>query len=327
MLHRNARRFAGVLFCALLLQGLSGCATPPQTRALQQQPVPLQRTVRLDAVPYFAQELYQCGPATLAMTMNAAGLDTTPEALAPQIYLPGREGSLQIEMLAATRRHGLLAYTLRPRLADLLAEIAAGNPVLVLQNLAFNWWPRWHYAVAIGYDLDAGTLTLRSGAERAQRISLRTFEYTWQRGGHWALLTLPPDRIPATATEDIFLSAALALEQSRQTHAARAAYSAATRRWPQSFAAFVGLGNTAYALGNFTEAAIALRSAIALRPDSAIAHNNLADTLLQQNDAATALTHARRAVELGGGEPAFARTLHDIEAHIATQKRSTESAP
>jgi tetratricopeptide (TPR) repeat protein len=324
MLHHNARRFAGVLFCALLLQWLSGCATPPQTRALLQQPTLLPRTVQLDAVPYFAQELYQCGPATLAMTMNAAGLDMTPEVLAPQIYLPGREGSLQLEMLAATRRHGLLAYTLRPQLTDLLAEIAAGNPVLVLQNLAFNWHPRWHYAVAIGYDLDAGMLTLRSGPEPAQQISLRTFEYTWQRGGHWALLTLPPDRIPATATADSFLPAALALEQSRQPRAARAAYSAATRRWPQSFAAFIGLGNTAYALGDFAEAASALHAAIALQPDSAIAHNNLADTLLQQNDLDSALVYARRAVQLGGGQPAFTQTLREIEARIAASKPPEE---
>jgi tetratricopeptide (TPR) repeat protein len=259
------------------------------------------------------------------MTMNAAGLRTTPEALAPQIYLPGREGSLQVEMLAATRRHGLLAYTLRPQLADLLAEIAAGHPVLVLQNLAFNWWPRWHYAVAIGYDLDAGTLTLRSGPEPAQRIPLGTFEHTWQRGGHWALLTLPPERIPATATPDTFLPAALALEQSRQPRAARTAYRAATLRWPRSVAAFIGLGNAAYALGDFAAAATALRNAIALDPDSAIAHNNLADTLLQQNDLDTALAHARRAVQLGGDrQPAFAQTLRDIEARIAASQPSPE---
>jgi hypothetical protein len=36
-----------------------------------------------------------------------------------------------------------------------LREVAAGNPVLVLQNLSFAWAPVWHYAVVMGYDADA----------------------------------------------------------------------------------------------------------------------------------------------------------------------------
>ena len=128
--HRNARRLAGIFICALALL-LHGCATP-QTSALRHQfSTELPRQVELNEVPYFAQDAYQCGPATLAMVLGANGLNVAPEQLAPQIYLPGKAGSLQIEMLAATRRHGLLAYVLNPQLHDLLAEIAAGRPVIV----------------------------------------------------------------------------------------------------------------------------------------------------------------------------------------------------
>jgi len=76
----------------------------------------------------------------------------------------------------------------------LFTEIAAGHPVIVLQNLAFDWYPVWHYAVAVGYDLDAQEITLRSGRERRLQLPLGTFEDTWRRGGHWAMLALPPLR-------------------------------------------------------------------------------------------------------------------------------------
>ena len=82
-------------------------------------------------------------------------------------------------------------------LADLLAELDAGHPVLVFQNLALDWSPQWHFAVAVGYDLDSGDLILRSGTERRRVTRLSTFEFTWRRGDYWALVVLPPDRLPA----------------------------------------------------------------------------------------------------------------------------------
>jgi len=333
--HRNARNLAGVFFFIIISQLLTGCATPPQTQALltqlsSAQPPTLPTAIELTDVPYYAQELHQCGPATLAMAINAAGarvtsqknatpkLNVTPEQLVPQVYLPGREGSLQVEMLAATRRQGLLAYTLAPQLRDLLSEIAAGHPVVVLQNLALSWYPRWHYAIAIGYDLNAQTITLRSGPEQRQQLSLKTFEYTWARSNQWAILAMAPDQIPASATAEKYLDAALALESTEQTAAARSAYRAATLRWPDQFGAFIGLGNSAYKQRDFAEAETAFRKAITLRPDSAIAHNNLADTLMQQNQLDAALHFAETAVWLGGErEPAYAQTLAEIKTKLA----------
>ena len=139
---------------ALLLAALvSGCAAPQVAGLLERPPRDLPPSAEIATTPFYAQEDYQCGPASLAALLNHAGRDATPASLAPQVYLPARQGSLQAELLAATRRHGLLAYVLEPRLEALLREIAAGAPVLVLQNLALDWAPQWHYAVAIGYDL------------------------------------------------------------------------------------------------------------------------------------------------------------------------------
>ena len=62
--------------------------------------------VQLSSVPFYPQEAYQCGPAALAGVLGAAGVAATPSSLAPQVYLPGRQGSLQLELMAASRRAG-----------------------------------------------------------------------------------------------------------------------------------------------------------------------------------------------------------------------------
>src|SRR5690606_33493011 len=157
--------------------------------------------VELDRTPYFEQADFQCGPASLAMALGAAGIDVSPEALVGRVFVPGRQGSLQVEMIAAARRQGAVAVRIPGRLDALLQELAAGHPVVVLQNLSLPISPVWHYAVAIGYDLGREELLLRSGPMRRQRLALSTFELTWARGGHWAFVALAPGRLPATATE------------------------------------------------------------------------------------------------------------------------------
>ena len=183
----------------ILLFWLGGCATPQSQALLKLNSHHLPQQVELVEVPYYPQETHQCGPAALATVLNAGGSQVTPQDLTPEVYLPGREGSLQVEMLAATRRNGLLAYELSPRLEDMLREVAAGTPVVVLQNLGLSWYPVWHYAVVVGYDLEREEIILRSGRERRQLMQLTTFEHTWRRSGYWAMLAMPPDKLPQPA--------------------------------------------------------------------------------------------------------------------------------
>src|SRR5258708_19902683 len=96
------------------------------------------------------------------MVLVGGGKAIEPDALRAQVYLPDRHGSLQIEMLAAARRNGFVAIELAPNLSDLLAEIAAGNPVIVLQNLALDWYPPWHYPVPVRSDLPTHPLPFPS---------------------------------------------------------------------------------------------------------------------------------------------------------------------
>jgi tetratricopeptide (TPR) repeat protein len=296
---------------ALLLWALVGCATP-QTDALLQAPPALPPRAEVAGVPFFPQEQYYCGPAALAMALSWSGLPVTQEEAAAQVYTPGREGTLRSDMVAAARRNDRLAVPVT-RLRDLTAELAAGHPVVVFQNLGLGWFPVWHYAVAIGYDLDAGELILHSGLDERRATPLSTFERTWARGDHWGLVVLPPEELPAAADEIEVLRAAAGLEQAGRVGAAAAAYRALAARWPESLEAWIGLGNAAYAAGDLEEAEAAFRTATERHPDAAAAWNNLAHVLGATGRRAEALAAAQQAVRLGGpAAPTYRATLREV---------------
>uniref|UniRef100_UPI003568E200 PA2778 family cysteine peptidase n=1 Tax=Hydrogenophaga sp. TaxID=1904254 RepID=UPI003568E200 len=223
----------------------------------------------------------------------------TQEQLTPMVYVPGREGALQLEMLAATRRLGLVGYPLEPRLDKLLSEVASGQPVLVLQNLGLSFAPSWHYAVLVGFDRAREEVVLHSGTTARLRMSMRTFEYTWARSEHWALRVSAPDHIPASAEAETWTRAVAALERVDPA-AAHTAYAAALRRWPQDRISLLGLGNTAYAQGQLARAEGAYDMATRVHPDFADAWNNLAQVRLERGRLPLARQAIERALALGG---------------------------
>ena len=307
----NARLTAGVLLCGVAF--LAGCSSlVPQTAALREGlPQGLPERVELAAVPFCPQSEYQCGPAALATALAASGAKVTPEELVPQVYLPERKGSLQVEMLAAARRHGMLSYVLAPSFEALLREIAAGNPVIVLQNLGF--FTGWHYAVAVGYDYPRGQLILRSGTTERETLPFPMHEFVWKRSGYWAMVALPPERIAATADESRWLGAIVATE--RVAGAQTLAYRQFLQRWPANAAAAVALANVHYKSGQLQQAEAVLREALEHNPDSVIALNNLAQTVSDQGRSREALPLIERAATAGAGGP-YAAAVEDTRRGI-----------
>lgn len=302
-------RFA--LAAAVLL--LAGCsALIPQTIALRTDwPAGVPRQLELTQVPFFPQAEFQCGPAALAMAMAYAGASVRPEALVGEVWLPARQGSLQREMLAAPRRHGLVGYPLAPSYADLLRELAAGHPVLVLQDVG-PVLPEWHYAVVNGFDYASGTLLLRSGLQARQEMPFSYFERTWRAGGYWAMVVTRADEIPATATESRWREALAGLSRAGAGEVAVGAWRAALARWPHSLAVAVGLANALHAAGALQEAVRVLQAALRRFPQSEVLMNNLAQTLSDQGRHAEALAvieHARDPLSPFAGEVRSTRAL------------------
>jgi tetratricopeptide (TPR) repeat protein len=223
-------------------------------------------------------------------------------------------------MLAAARRHGMVSYLLAPKFEDMLREIAAGNPVIVLWNQAPVG--TWHYAVAVGYDYEKGKLILRSGGTERQAVPFAIHELLWMRSGYWAMVAVPPERIPATAAEAQWLSSVAALEHN-DAPAARIAYQTFIKRWPDNTNAEIGLANSYYALGDLKQAEGVLRKAAARDPSSEIVLNNLAQTLSDQNRDEEALPVIDKAVALKGPHAeAVEQTRKAILGRLAAKRKN-----
>ena len=304
---------ARLVACALcLLTYLGGCATSPQTRLLLDNPPDIPPQVELTDVPFFPQQQYHCGPSSLASIINYRGTPVEPDQIAQMIYVPGLKGSLQIEVEAATRQFEMLPVQLDGKLESLLREIAAGNPIFVLQNLGLDAVALWHYEVVVGYDFDERVFILRSGVNARVSRSFAVFEKTWQRADHWALAVVSVDSIPATASADAYLDAVIGMEQVGRIESANHAYSTALRRWPENLLASTGLGNTFYAMGEFVDAEAAYRSALMIDPQKAEVWNNLAYTLAQLGRHESSIDAIGRALELEPDNQNFKDSYNEI---------------
>lgn len=263
-------------------------------------------------VPFYLQQSHQCGPAALAMILNWSGSNVTPEEISGEIFTPGRRGSLQPMLVSVSRYHSRLPYGIRDFEA-LIQEVAAGHPVVVLQNLGLSWYPLWHYAVVIGYDIEKQIVILHSGKVFRKETGWSLFNRTWERADNWGLVVLPLDELPASADEESYLETVLTLEAVGKYEEASIAYKTALRRWSKSLTATMGLGNSLCVLGHLREAEEAFRSAVSLCPASGDAYNNLATVLAQQKRYDEAMDAAHKAIRLGGpNESMYHETLREI---------------
>lgn len=299
--------------CATLLVG--GCAvTGPAIPDAALSSLPT--GVELDATPFFPQRDYQCGPAALATVLAAAGVAVEPDELVADVYLPGRSGSLQAELVAATRQRDRLAYLTTPTLESLFAQLAAGRPALVLLKTGFGPWPGWHYAVVIGYDVSSGKVLLRSGTEARLELSFAQFTAAWHRAGRWAMVVVEPGALPADPELHRYMQAAAGLEAVGRRGSAARAYRAAALAWPDEPLPRVGLANLAFAEGELGTAERELRIAAERAPADVTVRNNRAVVLRAMGCTDSARREAEAAVALAAAGPHAAEvgaTLREID--------------
>ncbi|ATX78918.1 Tetratricopeptide repeat-containing protein [Mariprofundus aestuarium] len=316
----NARLLAGICLITLLF---SGCAAKQSAALMHEKPAGISTSASVSDVPFFPQLDYQCGPASLAMALSHAGTSVSPDELRGKLFIPGKQGSLQVEMMALPRGYGQLAYLLAPHLSDILREIEAGHPVIVFQNLGLSLAPQWHYAVVTGFDLAEESITLHSGDTPDYRIPLSTFEHTWVRAGSWAMVVQPAGSFPAGAEESSYLRAAVNLEQAGFTEAALKSYEAAVTRWPESLSAWMGLGNIRYALADLNGAAEAFVRAAEAHTSAAEPLNNLAQVQMEQGHFDEAMQAVEQAVRLDGNSALYQQTRQEVmRTRAAIEKKS-----
>lgn len=298
----------------------SGCASiPPSVSELPDAA----QAVELEGTPFFPQERYQCGPAALTTVLAMSDVDVALDNMVDKVYLPGRQGSLQIELMAATRTEGRLPYQVDGTLDAIWKELEAGRPVLVLQNLGVAAIPRWHYAVVVGIDAERSEIVLRSGTDKRRVTPIRTYLHTWRRGGYWGMVVLAPGELPATVDRSRYFAAIAALEEVGRAEDAAAAWRAALRKWPGDSVALFGLANAYLSLQDFGAAETTYRDLLDRDRSLLVVRNNLALTLAEQGEYDAAMEEIGVALS-ANSDPVLEKQLRNTEATIRRRMASGE---
>jgi len=302
------------LFFFLLTNCSSATYTVNGTQDLKQQL----------AVPFHPQTKYHCGPAALASVLNFHQIKITPEQVADQVFIPDKKGSLQLEIKAAVRRADFLPYELSGKehsgFDNLIKEIDAGHPVLVLQNLSFNWLPQWHYAVVVGYDLQKQQMILHSGKRSYYHVAISTFIKTWERSNYWALVILPPDKMPHSAEKKSWLREATVLESVGRQDAAIKAYQQSLLIWPDNEIALIGMGNFYYSQGRYQQSVEAFLTLTKSQKENAAAWNNLAYALQKQGCFDLSLQAIEKAIEFADDKKIFQESQQELQqTHVSSK--------
>nr|WP_240901290.1 PA2778 family cysteine peptidase [Thioalkalivibrio sp. XN279] len=309
-----------------ILLALGGCASQRELVSAAPSMQDRSAPVELADTPFFPDDALQCGPAALATVLGASqngqhyndlrGSD--PATLAREVYTPGLGGSLQLELVAAARQRGFVPYALPPEADALFAELVAGRPVLVLQNLRLRTLPAWHYAVVIGADPVNETVILRSGTEKRLVMPAGKFMRTWDLAERWGLVLLRPGELPATLERERYFAAVAGVEAAGRHADAARAWRAALGPWPDDPVALFGHATASHLAGDLATAYDAYLALLLLEPGHAAALNNLANLLAGQGCRVAAHIMAQQALESATPDSAIAaaarETLQRLEA-------------
>lgn len=272
-------KFFSLFFALATLIISSGCAP--------KNPLPLNNNYsssKID-VPFAAPRSKLCGSSSIEMVSSFWQSTTSYvphlslKELDERTLIPAKGGTLQVELIAAARANGLLAYPLEPTFDALFSELSAHHPVIVLVNRSFSWYPLWHYAPITGYDAKTQSILMHFGDTPNEALSIGTFGALWERSGNWGVVLLPPTELPASATVQKFLSAVYDLEKIGMINEAITAYETAISRWPDYIPILFALGNAYYNSHQISKAEHLYRYILLIDPKYPFALNNLADLL------------------------------------------------
>jgi ABC-type bacteriocin/lantibiotic exporter with double-glycine peptidase domain len=143
----------------------------------------------INNVPFYPQEDFQCGPASLASVLNFWGIAVTPEEIAAEIYSPSAGGTLNLDMMLYSGKKGMKATYYKGSMEDIKNKIDLGHPMIVMIDLGKLFYQQNHFMVVVGYDENG--IIAHSGKERLNPISLKSFTKTWEKTNFWTLWIRP----------------------------------------------------------------------------------------------------------------------------------------
>ena len=179
ILHNIRRRFHLFPIIIVAIVSLTSCATGREiSKSGRMHTIP--------GVPFYPQETYQCGPASLAGVLNFWGVGVDPGEISKEIFSESAKGTLNIDMVLYAQKKGLYALQYAGNMDDLRKNINSGHPVIVLVAYGFSLYEVDHFMVVIGY-YDNGVI-VNSGREQNKFIDEGDFLKIWSKANYWTLL-------------------------------------------------------------------------------------------------------------------------------------------
>jgi len=143
----------------------------------------------IEHVPFYPQETYQCGPASLAGVLNYWGVDVTPDDIAREIFSESARGTLNIDMVLYAQSKGLQANYYRGNIEDIQRNISCGFPMIVLVDFGFMLYQANHFMVIVGYN--ENSVVVNSGKYQGRLLSWKDFKKAWGKANYWTLFIAP----------------------------------------------------------------------------------------------------------------------------------------
>lgn len=142
-------------------------------------------------VPFFPQEDYQCGPASLAGILSYWKVPVSPSEITGEVYSNSAKGTLGIDLAHYAGGKGVSVKIISGSWEELTKLIEAGYPILVFVDLGFLSIQANHFMVVVGYD--KGGVIVNSGKEKGKKMKKRKFLRAWEKNDFWMLLVKPEE--------------------------------------------------------------------------------------------------------------------------------------
>jgi ABC-type bacteriocin/lantibiotic exporter with double-glycine peptidase domain len=184
MTQRSGNFAIGAL--AVLALAISGCST---LKPLQHP----QKLVLIEKVPFYPEDRYWCGPASLAGVMNYWRESPVPETIADKIYSPSAQGSLMSDLVWYAREQGFSARVESGSIRDLKRSIRQEIPPIVFVRQSTLLGNYDHFMVVVGYTSNG--FVVNSGKKEKYLIEWSSFEKLWSANDQYVIYITPKNQM------------------------------------------------------------------------------------------------------------------------------------
>jgi len=180
----SLRKPTSTSFCLLISLFLTGAVARAEAP----------KSFKIDDVPRIKQLTNYCGPAVVSAVFKHFGREISQETVGKAVYDPSSRATSGSDMLLFGQENGFAAYSWNSGIEDVKSKLAAGLPVIVLQQNSLTD-TSGHYRVLTGYD-DASSkfYAMDPYYDEITELSYPKCEQLWHPTGHWALIYVPPAR-------------------------------------------------------------------------------------------------------------------------------------